>query len=253
MAKTLGPRVHLTHVLQKVLKNRDGSFQLLFQAGEKEVCCDILVLAMPCSVYGDIIFGEEVIPKGRLQDIQNVQYGTNAKILVPFSTFPKARAGVISDEIVSFFDWARSVLTLYYSKEASRFSKETILDTYTATRPMMEKCFEDGCPPFQAPLFAEDRSFVFYAGPVGYSWPNDPYAKGTYSYIAPGQEALLTDMTEEKGEKFKTLFAPIEERIYFAGEHASILLEVAGTMEAACESGERVARAILNNHGRRKI
>lgn len=36
-------------------------------------------------------------------------------------------------------------------------------------------------------------------------------------------------------------------QIYFAGEHSSILSEVPGTMEAACESGERVARAILNH------
>jgi hypothetical protein len=51
-------------------------------------------------------------------------------------------------------------------------------------------------------------------------------------------------ITEEKEEKFKTAFVPIQ-NLYFAGEHTSISLEVPGTMEAACESGERIARAIL--------
>jgi len=42
----------------------------------------------------------------------------------------------------------------------------------------------------------------------------------------------------------KTLFKPIDNRLYFAGEHASVLLDIPGTMEAACESGERTARMI---------
>lgn len=110
---------------------------------------------------------------------------------------------------------------------------------------MVEMGFGDACPPFVTPQFAKDQAFVSYEGPVGYSWPNDPYAKGSYSYISPGQESLLTEMSEEKGEKFKTLFAPIAQKIYFAGEHTSIFMEAPGTMEAACESGERVARTIL--------
>ncbi len=96
------------------------------------------------------------------------------------------------------------------------------------------------------PQYAQDESFQVYDGAVGYSWPNDPYAKGSYSYIAPGQEAILTAMKEEQGEPVKTLFAPIDRRLYFAGEHASIFMDVPGTMEAACESGERTARMILN-------
>ena len=45
---------------------------------------------------------------------------------------------------------------------------------------------------------ARDESFVQYNGPVGYSWPNDPYVKGSYSYIAPGQETILTATSESK-------------------------------------------------------
>lgn len=208
---------------------------------------DIVVLAIPCSVYEKIFFEENVIALDRLEAIKSVQYGMNAKILVPFSTIPLKRTeAVINDHIISFFDVTRNILTLYYTGETSRFSNHTILNAYSQERPMIELGFGDACSSFVPPVFAEDRAFAAYNFPVGYSWPNDPYAKGSYSYISPGQETLLTTLGEEQGEKFKALFAPIEQKLYFAGEHATILMEVPGTMEAACESGERVARQILN-------
>jgi monoamine oxidase len=36
-----------------------------------------------------------------------------------------------------------------------------------------------------------------------------------------------------------------ESKLYFVGEYALIFTEVPVTMEAACESGDRVARMIL--------
>jgi len=42
-------------------------------------------------------------------------------------------------------------------------------------------------------VIVERQLVQTYSGAVGYSWPNDPYAKGSYSYIASGQEDLLTE------------------------------------------------------------
>jgi len=109
---------------------------------------------------------------------------------------------------------------------------------------MIEQGFEN-CPSFITATYAKDEANLSYEGVVGYSWPNDPYAKGSYSYIASGQESLLTETVKENDETFKTLFAPIAQNLYFVGEHTSILFDVPGTMEAACESGERIARTIM--------
>lgn len=242
LARSLGDRVHLNMPLVAVSKN--SSYELLFQNGDK-VQADILVLAIPCSVYEDIAFSGNAIPEERLRAIQSVQYGTNAKILVPFPQSPQERKTFINDRIVSFFDAKREILTLYYTGEAARFSQETIAKAYLDERPMLEIGFGDLCPPLSSPQCAQDRAFASYEGPLGYSWPNDRYAKGSYSYIAAGQESLLTATQTEGEEEVKTLFAPIDGTLYFAGEHASILKEVPGTMEAACESGERTARMIL--------
>jgi monoamine oxidase len=240
----LGAKIHLQMPLIKVAKSQDGSFMLTFQNGE-EVKADILVLAIPCSVYEDIAFEENVIPSQKLDAIRAVQYGKNAKIMVPFANSLPKTTVLVGDEIVAFFDAVERILTVYYTGKTSLFSSETIANAYTEARPMIEMGFGEDCPPFNCPEYAEDNAGLSYKGSVGYSWPNDPYAKGTYSYIASGQESILTLTETQKGETFKTLFAPIENTLYFVGEHASILSEIPGTMEAACESGERIARAIL--------
>jgi monoamine oxidase len=244
----LGTRLHLNMPLTNVAKREDGSFQLTFKNGE-QVEANIVVLAMPCSVYEQIIFESDVIDFQKLEAIRNVQYGTNAKIIVPLAPPPAKSTGfVIADEGISSFDGAQQLLTMYYAGKASLFCPETIADSYAQIQPLLQASFTSDCLPAALPAYAEDQFGRSYDGPVGYSWPNDPYAKGSYSYIATGQEEILTSTIEQHGETFKTLFAPIERHLYFAGEHASILSEVSGTMEAACESGERIARAIMQDH-----
>jgi len=244
MAQTLNQGLHLNKPLKIVSKNGDNSYILTFQDDQK-VKADILVLAIPCSVYEEIVFEDKVLPLETLEAIKNVHYGTNAKIIVPFSKSPLKRIGLINNHSLGFFNVDCSLLTLYYTGEASQFSSDTILHSYMRDRPMIEMGFEDRCPPFMAPVLAKDASFSTYEGPVGYSWTQDPYVKGSYSYIASGQETLLTATRKELGEIVKTLFAPIDQTLYFVGEHASILSKVPGTMEAACESGERIACMIL--------
>jgi monoamine oxidase len=241
LAKALKSRIHLNALLTSVSKSCDGTYTLHFQNGQT-ASADILVLAIPCSVYTDIHFEDTVIPQERLAAIQSIQYGTNAKILVPFPKAPQQRITLINDRIGAFFNANCHLLTCYYTGKSSRFSADTINHTFNHDQPMLEVgCSYSSLTP---PIMAYDESFAHYCGPVGYSWPNDPYVKGSYSYIAPGQEALLTAMRKVEGETVKILFAPIDHSLYFAGEHASILQDVSGTLEAACESGERAARMI---------
>ena len=242
LAQALEGRLHLNRPLAAVSRGSGSSYELVFQNGQK-VKADILVLAMPCSAYEDIEFERDLIPEERLQAIRNVQYGTNAKVLVPLSQPALERRTLINDRAVAFLDIGCNVLTLYYIGETGRFSEKTIAKTYNQEKRMLEMGFRDLCPS-SLPEMAQDKQWVCYEGPIAYSWPNDPNIKGSYSYVAPGQEALLTAVRDEQGEMVKELFAPIDSTLYFAGEHASILMDVSGTMEAACESGERVARMI---------
>lgn len=244
--ESLEGKVHLNMPLIKVTKEQDSSFMLTFQNGKK-LQADILVLAIPCTVYESITFGANVIPLQKLDAIRKVQYGKNAKIMVPFEKSLSKTSGLVNDKIVVLFDTMEQLLTVYYTGETSLFSPDTITNAYVEARSMIEMGFGGDCPSFSFPEYAKDGIEASYDRPVGYSWPNDPYARGSYSYIASGQEDILTSTELQRGETFKTLFAPIENTLYFAGEHASILFEASGTMEAACESGERVARTILQS------
>ena len=242
LAETLGKRVHLNMPLTAVSKDEKGLYHLAFENGEMTTA-EILVLAIPCSTYEEIVFDETLFPEGRLEAIQNVQYGTNAKIIIPASLTSVPKPTCINDRAGCFLDSIHNSVILYYTKEAGRFSAETIQETYDQERAMVEAGFKDLGLSQLDPVFAQDAAWGSYEGPVGYSWPNDPYVKGSYSYIAAGQEEVFTAIEEQGEEEVKTLFAPID-HLYFAGEHASILIDVAGTMEAAVESGGRTARMI---------
>lgn len=245
MAAALGNKLHYNSPLTYVSKNNNGSFVLT--CADKQVEADILVLANPCSTYQNIVFEKDIISEERLQLLQSVHYGTNAKILVPCRTLPAQRV-IIENQCIAWFDFLGKAFTLYYAGKTSFFSSDTINDVYYQHgKKLVEMNFADESFVAIEPTCAQDQNFSVYQNAVGHSWPNDPYAKGSYSYIAPGQEKLLTSMIEVGGEMVKELFGPIDKILYFAGEHASILMDVPGTMEAACESGERTARMILNN------
>ena len=64
------------------------------------------------------------------------------------------------------------------------------------------------------------------------AWDQDPCARGAWAYFKPGQ---VSRFAPELGRPHG--------RIHFCGEHLS---RVARGMEAAMESGERAARAVLS-------
>jgi len=65
-----------------------------------------------------------------------------------------------------------------------------------------------------------------------HNWQRDPFARGAYSYAAVGNN-----------EARRTLAAPLEETLFFAGE-ATALHGEAGTVAGALQSGVRAAREV---------
>jgi monoamine oxidase len=65
-----------------------------------------------------------------------------------------------------------------------------------------------------------------------YSWQKSPMARGIYHHIGAGQAATLARATQFEGK-----------RLHFAGEH---LAQASSGMEAALESGQRVAQTIIS-------
>ena len=69
-----------------------------------------------------------------------------------------------------------------------------------------------------------------------YRWTTEPWARGAFALYRPGQMTTVMPV-----------LASAESGLHFAGEHTSIWT---GWMEGALESGERVAREVLNATGR---
>ncbi|WP_269914436.1 flavin monoamine oxidase family protein [Acinetobacter sp. HY1485] len=65
-------------------------------------------------------------------------------------------------------------------------------------------------------------------------WGSDPYSYGSFSFPTPQYNKTLVD----------TLTAPIQNKIYFAGEHTNF--EYSGTVHGAYISGQETANRILN-------
>ncbi|MDB2613526.1 FAD-dependent oxidoreductase [Chlamydiales bacterium] len=247
LAANLDQNVHLNKILSHVTRNKDQSYDLKFKDGD-QVEADILILSIPCSIYDNIDFDPEVIPSSRLNQIKQIHYGKNSKIITPIKKEISKTTLVMNDHVISFAVEGFKHVTLYYTSDGSEFSRDTIFSTFHDEKPMVEVGFNQFEPSFKTPVLAKDQQYYSYNTPIGYSWPNDPFVKGSYSYIFADNENLYTDLTEIDGESVKTLFVPLNQSLYFAGEHTSILLNASGTMESACESGERVARMILKKN-----
>ena len=242
LAESLESNIHLDMPLKSISKNSLGAFVLQFP-NNHTIIADVLVLAIPCSVYKDIVFASNVIAQPKLSAIQNVAYSTNSKMVVPFPAPDLEKKQFLNDHVIIFPNRDLNSFNLFYTGLSGCFSAETAQAIYEHELPFIKTSLERFTSPMP-PVMVEDESFPCYTGVIAHSWCQDPYAQGSYSYIAAGQENVLTALNNDEGEWVKDLFAPIDHKLYFVGEHASILEDALGTMEAACESGIRIANLI---------
>ena len=94
-------------------------------------------------------------------------------------------------------------------------------ETLASEIPLIEKLYTPKT--LECPTTVLDQSFLSYEGPIAHSWPNDSYAKGSYSYVSPGLEEAMTTLEYFGDEKVKSLFVSIDNTLFFAGEHTSAL------------------------------
>ncbi len=243
MKEKLHDRITLGKPLRALEKTPENSYKLIF-SGELTVEAERVVLAFPCSVYQDIDFGPEVLLHSRLQQIKSVSYGEHAKIFVPVHIPENVDGIYVNDRFGTYSMATPNIVTMYYLNHHTSFIPLTLQQVFKRDLSFLEMVYQDRLISHHQITYARCEHFTSYQGALGYNWFYDPYSRGSYSCMAAGQEVLFSSTTEYKGEAAKTLFYPIDNRLFFAGEHASILVNVTGTMEAAVEAGERTARMI---------
>lgn len=229
-------KVQFGHVLT-ALRKEQQKVVLTFNKN-LEILADIVLLTIPCSLYQDIEFASTAVPPEQLRDIKDVQYGTNAKILFPITLKNKKCEFMVLPHCMSWLNADDSIMTFYMGGKQGILDLKHAKALFDQEIPLVIKRagdlkIEEG----------NDAQLSSYEGGVFKSWIKDPYAKGSYSNRGIGKTTLLDEIITVKGEEIRAAFRPVQDQIFFAGEHTTTL-PVLGTMESAIESGERMARLI---------
>jgi monoamine oxidase len=238
LAEKLGDRVKMNKALKSVGHGENQKILLKFQ-DNTTVSCDQLILAIPTPVYKDIFFENNIIPKEQLDLIEKVQYGKNAKILIPIQYNDIKHNSIITDNMIGFFNTDSKLLNMYFINDNGSYSFKDNL--FTESVSVLKQGYEHVKFNEALPIAAEEEQLKRYQIPVAKSWVSDPYTQGSYSNYSVALGDKLKNIIPYKNIQVKQIFQPLNDQIFFIGEHATILAEI-GTMEAAIESGERIAQ-----------
>jgi len=239
IANRLADQIQLDHKLTKVVA-RDDQFELSFDTSGGPVTVETahVIYALPFSVLREIDLGEAGMSAEKLEVINDLGYGTNAKLMMqftdkPWETGPRNSAGgAITDvgELQSV--WATS---------RGQDGAEGILTNFVGGQRGLD--IGDGSAEDQAALALADLEVVFPGTSASYipgsairqHWPTNPFVKGSYASYRVGQW------------RFFGLEGAREGNQHFCGEHCSE--DFQGYMEGGADTGVLVAAEVLDDLG----
>jgi len=230
-ALRLADRIRYGCPVVRIERGQDASFRVVWReaGGTQSGSADRVVVAVPFSLLRRI----EVVPpfsEEKARAIAELSYGSATKVFLQTRTRFWAGEGLSGFGYTDLHDYMqvwelghtqagpRGLLVAYTkfsgAHELDRLDEErrvaTAADAVAKVHPDLPRHLEGG------------RSK---------SWDEDPWARGAFAILRPGDVTRLEPHT-----------ARAEGGVHFAGEHTSPWL--GGWMHSALESGERVAREI---------
>ncbi|KFE72139.1 hypothetical protein DB31_0400 [Hyalangium minutum] len=239
LAERLGPeQLELEHRLQELKALSDGRYRLTFSTpgGTREVKAEHVVLALPFTQLRKMELQVE-LPAVKRKAIQELGYGTNAKLMVGVSSRLWRAAAHRSDGSTL------SDVGYQQSWESTRLQpgSSAILTQYTGGRKGLT--LGEGTPEQQAAEFLAGLNQVFPGvkdlanGAVArMQWPTHPLTLGSYSAYAVGQFTTIAGAEIERVGN-----------VHFCGEHTS--LDAQGFMEGAALTGAMAADEVAEDLG----
>lgn len=236
IAEKLKDNIYLNKPLSKIEMVND-KVNLSFEDGEIKTY-DLVILTVPVLTYKNIEFMGDLIPTKRLDSIQKISYGNNYKTAFSWNLDNLSNyRGLITDQAIAFFNQDETIPLLYATKVIPDLS-----DTIKVVKKGLNINDNNDIKNIN---LARDQNFEFYTDSVTHIWPTDKYAYGSYSGYSNDISEALDKKVTYRNVEFKELFSPIADKLFFAGEHTTLSDSIIGTMEAAVESGNRVAKSIL--------
>jgi monoamine oxidase len=193
--------------------------------------CEVLVLTLPFTLLRQVDM-QVKLPSWKRNAIQNLGYGTNAKLLIGFHQRQWRKQGysgyLFSDTPVQT-GWDNSQL------QPGKAGGYTV---YLGGQQGVSVGFGSAHSQLCQYLPSLNRIWpgmaAKYNGQVHrMHWPTYPYTLGSYACYKPGQWTTIS------GNEIRRVG-----KMYFAGEHCS--LEYQGYMNGAAETGRRAAKHIIS-------
>ena len=246
LAAGLAGQIRFGMTLLGVSKTPAGRIELMLQGGSSTVTKthDAVVIAIPFSVLRGVKLDASLgLPPSKLFAIQNLQYGTNAKMMIGFAG-PMWRG--LGSNGQSYSDLQNHQSTWETNPSRATRAHAVLTDYSGGDRG-------DGLDPdavqLEASRFLVDLDKV-YPGALAAAaakrdaggnflahlehWPSNPLTNGSYTCNQPG---YFTTIADNEAKPVGNLF--------FAGEHTSSFYENQGFLEGAAESGLRAAAEVL--------
>jgi monoamine oxidase len=246
IASALPPgSVQLGTMMTSIARNPDGSFTLGLQSGQNtfSVAADRVILTIPFSVLRNLDYSGAGFNDVKITGIQQLGYGTNAKLHLQFQTRLWNQPG----------PWGLSTGSTYADTghqntwEVTRAQPGStgILVDYTGGNIGASFTGNPNDPSVvqaYATQFLQQLESVFpgitaqWNGRATLDAPFlSPFLRGSYSYWRRGQYTLFSGSERERSG-----------RCHFAGEHCSINYQ--GFMEGGAEEGARATNEILSDY-----
>jgi monoamine oxidase len=232
LAAALGDRIELNAMLQRVRQRSDGLIECTFSRGSStfSAAAPHVIIAIPFTMLRSVAIDLD-LPERKRRAIQELGYGTNAKLMVGFTerlwrTKHRSNGSTLTD------------LPFQLTWETSRLQPgpSGILTNFTGGRHGIE--LGQGTPADRAAEMSGQLDAI-YPGLAALRgkearmhWPTQPFVRASYAGYLPGQ---WTTIRGAEGEAAGNL--------HFAGEHCSMAAQ--GFMEGGCETGERAAAEVL--------
>jgi monoamine oxidase len=231
LARRVEAQIQRRHRLEAI-RSRGAGFTLTFQAdgGVVDEDADLVVLALPFTLLREVDLQID-LPPTKKAAIQELGYGTNAKVLVGFNSRPWLKLGY------SGSTYSDEAFQLAWDNSFLQPGTAGGLTLYSGGRPGVEVGTGTAEEVAARLIGGIDRAYPGASrernGKVSrVHWPTFPWVKGSYSCYKPGQ---WTTIAGSEGEPVGNLF--------FAGEHCSY--DFQGYMNGAAQSGLDTAKAVM--------
>ncbi len=227
-AKRLSPQILYNRAVKRIKWSDQGVEVFFAERGKlNSIAGKRLVLALPFSILREVAM-DAYFSQKKMQVINTLSYGQVMKLAMQFRQRFWDEPGSIGQRVFS-----DTKLRRVYHTSADQPGPRGILLSFTtgsdaeylgglSSAQRQKQALEEATKIWpQAPRFWEGAAIKY--------WNEDPWVKGSYSFLGPGQI------------DYRQIAATSEPPVYFCGEHTET-----ASMDGAIKSGVRVAQEILS-------